>query len=120
MSSTTEHVEHAEVVEHGEHHSHDGHVPSDGYFTRIALILAVVTALETTTYWWEDWFGSGVARAVIPALLIMMAIKFFMIVSVFMHLKFDSKIFSFMFYTGLVLAIGVYMVFLLTFQYFRR
>ena len=54
-----------------------------------------------------------------PALLIMMAIKFFMIASIFMHLKFDNKIFSFMFYTGLVLAIFVYCVFLFTFQFFR-
>lgn len=121
MSSTTEHVEHAEVVDHdAAHHSHDGHVPSDGYFIRIALILAFVTALETSTYWWGDWFDGKLDAAVVPALIIMMAIKFFMIVSVFMHLKFDSKIFSFMFYTGLVLAIGVYMVFLFTFQYFRR
>ena len=119
MTSTTDHVEHASEGDHAEHHGHDGHVPSDGYFVRIALILALVTALETSTYWWGDWFGGNLDRAVVPALLIMMAIKFVMIVSVFMHLKFDSKIFSFMFYTGLVLAIFVYMVFLFTFQYFR-
>jgi cytochrome c oxidase subunit 4 len=121
MSSTTEHVEHAEAADHGhdEHHGHDGHVPSDSYFIRIALILALVTALETSTYWWGSWFDGNLDRAVVPALLIMMAIKFVMIVSVFMHLKFDSKVFSFMFYTGLVLAIFVYMVFLFTFQYFR-
>jgi cytochrome c oxidase subunit IV len=41
-------------------------------------------------------------------------------VSVFMHLKFDSKIFSMMFYAGLVLAVGVYMVFLFTFQFFGK
>ena len=54
-----------------------------------------------------------------PALLIMMTIKFFMIVLVFMHLKFDSKIFGYMFYTGLGLALFVYLVFLFTFQFFR-
>ncbi len=113
MSSTTEHVE--DAAAEGEHHGHDGHVPSDGYFIKIAIILAIVTALETSTYWWPE----GAQSWAIPALLIMMAIKFFMIVSIFMHLKFDSKIFSFMFYTGLVLAIFVYMVFLFTFQYFR-
>ena len=119
--STTEHIEpaeHAAVAEH--HHSHDHHVPNDGYFVKIAIILAFVTALETSTYWWGDWFDGNLDRVVVPALLIMMAIKFFMIASVFMHLKFDSKIFSFMFYMGLVLAVGVYMVFLFTFQYFRR
>ena len=47
-----------------------------------------------------------------------MTIKFFMIVSIFMHLKFDSKLFSVMFYIGLGLAMFVYMVFLSTFQFF--
>jgi cytochrome c oxidase subunit 4 len=47
-----------------------------------------------------------------------MAIKFFMILLVFMHLKFDHKLFSLMFYIGLVLAIGVYMVALFTFKFF--
>jgi cytochrome c oxidase subunit IV len=113
MSSTTEHVAGTEVE--GDHHAHDGHVPKDSYFIKIALILALVTALETSTYWWPE----GAQSWAIPALLIMMGIKFVMIVSIFMHLKFDSKIFTFMFYTGLVLAIFVYMVFLFTFQYFR-
>jgi cytochrome c oxidase subunit 4 len=56
----------------------------------------------------------------VPLLLILMGIKFFMIASYFMHLKFDSRIFSMMFYTGLFLAIFVYLVFLFTFQFFRR
>jgi cytochrome c oxidase subunit 4 len=115
MSAATDHTaEPTEAVEH--HHAHDEHVPSDGYFIKIAIILAIVTALETSTYWWPDSMHSFAT----PALLIMMCIKFFMIVSIFMHLKFDSKIFSFMFYTGLGLAIFVYMVFLFTFQFFRQ
>ncbi len=120
--STTEHiepVEHAEHAEHVAHHGHDEHVPQDSYFVRIALILAFVTALETSTYWWGDWFNGNLDRAVVPALLIMMAIKFVMIASIFMHLKFDNRIFSWMFYTGLGLAVFVYVVFLATFQFFR-
>lgn len=121
--STTEHADvvphDSHAADHGHGHAHDHHVPSDGYFIKVALVLAVVTALETSTYWWGDWFDGNLDSVVVPALLIMMAIKFFMIASIFMHLKFDSKIFSFMFYAGLVLAVGVYMVFLFTFQFFR-
>ena len=51
-------------------------------------------------------------------LLIMMAIKFVMVVSYFMHLKFDNKVFSWLFYTGLVLAVGVYCAALATFKFF--
>ena len=111
MSATTEHAEHAEHAAE----AHEHHTPSDRYFIKIAIILAVVTALETSTYWWPK----SLETVGVISLLIMMTIKFFMIVMVFMHLKFDSKIFSLMFYTGMVLAIGVYMVFLFTFQFFK-
>jgi cytochrome c oxidase subunit 4 len=47
-----------------------------------------------------------------------MCVKFFIVVSYFMHLKFDSKIFSFMFYAGLFLAVGVYAAALATFKFF--
>lgn len=108
MSATTEHA--AE-----QHAAHDEHIPSDRYFIKIAIILAVVTALETSTFWWPKSL-STVSTVV---LLVLMTIKFFMIVMIFMHLKFDSKLFGFMFYTGLGLAIFVYLVFLFTFQFFR-
>lgn len=122
MSATTEPadqaatVEPADHAEHGEHHhKHDHHVPGDGYFIKVAIVLAIVTALETSTYWWP----SGMERFATAALIIMMVIKFVMIASIFMHLKYDSKIFSFMFYTGLFLALFVYAVYLFTFQFFR-
>ena len=38
----------------------------------------------------------------LPALLIMMAVKFFMVVCFFMHLKFDNRLFSVLFYIGLL------------------
>lgn len=113
MSAVTEHSDHAD--EHTEGDAHDRHhVPSDRHFIKIALILALLTALETSTYWIDL---GGFAT---PVLLILMTIKFFMIILVFMHLKYDSKVFSTMFYIGLGLAIFVYSVFLSTFQFFDR
>ena len=108
MSATTEHAPDA-------NHAHDEHIPSDRYFIKIAIILAVVTALETSTFWWPK----SLSTVSVVVLLILMTIKFFMIVMIFMHLKFDSKLFGFMFYTGLGLAVFVYLVFLFTFQFFR-
>ncbi|MFM8835380.1 MAG: cytochrome C oxidase subunit IV family protein, partial [Actinomycetota bacterium] len=90
------------------------HGMSDAGYIRIALILGAITALEVTTYYVD--FGP----LFLPALLIMMAIKFVMVVSYFMHLKFDNKVFSFLFYAGLVLAVGVYAAFLATFHFFIR
>jgi cytochrome c oxidase subunit 4 len=53
-----------------------------------------------------------------PALMIMMVVKFLMVVSYFMHLKFDNRLFSWLFYAGLILAITVYVIALSTFKFF--
>ena len=102
---TTNHSVNADPVEHG--------MSTRGYIV-IALILAAITALEVSTYYVD--FGP----LFLPSLLIMMVIKFVMVVSYFMHLKFDNKIFSWLFYAGLFLAIGVYVTALATFQFFLR
>jgi len=98
------------------HAESEAHIPgahqTTAFYIRIALILAVLTALETSTYWID--FG-GFAM---PLLLTLMAIKFVMVVSYFMHLKFDNPLFSRMFYTGLLLAVGVYCAALATFEFF--
>ena len=113
MSAVTEPVEPAEHEEH-HHLSDEIDHPTNLTFVKIALILAAITALETSTYWWPD---SAHTLAIIT-LMIMMTVKFFMILLWFMHLKFDSMLFSLMFYIGLVLAVGVYTVALFTFKFF--
>ncbi len=47
-----------------------------------------------------------------------MLAKFLTVVSYFMHLKFDNRIFSFLFYMGLTLAVFVYAAALATFHFF--
>jgi cytochrome c oxidase subunit 4 len=97
---------------HGEAH---GHGWTDGQYVLLALFLAVVTALEVYASY-ADWLGPFF----IPSLIIMMVIKFVAVVLFFMHLRFDSKLFSILFYTGLGLALLVYIGTLLTFQFFVR
>jgi cytochrome c oxidase subunit 4 len=48
--------------------------------------------------------------------MILMAVKFFTIVYIFMHLKFDKPILTRIFYSGLVLAVLVYIAVLSTFR----
>ncbi len=98
---------------HAEHGAAEHGMSTRGYIN-IALILAAITALEVSTYYVD--FGP----LFLPALLIMMAVKFFMVVSYFMHLKFDNKLFSWLFYAGLFLAVGVYVAALGTFHFFLR
>jgi cytochrome c oxidase subunit IV len=91
----------------GEHEPH-----KDSFYVQIAVILAVLTGLEVSISYID------IGPAFLPLLLILMVIKFFMVVLFFMHLKFDSKWFSFFFYTGLFLAVGCYLAFLSTFKFF--
>ena len=88
------------------------HGATDRQYIVIAVVLAVITAMEVTISYVD------IGPIFLPALLILMAAKFLTVVSYFMHLKFDNKIFSFMFYLGLVLAVGVYSAALATFHFF--
>ncbi len=81
-----------------------GHHPTPREYVNIAIMLAILTALEVSTYFVD--FG----RIAIPLLIILMTIKFIMVASFFMHLKFDSKLFGRMLYGGLILALGLYAV----------
>ena len=107
MSTATEHATHADHAEHGESHG-----ASDKQYIIIAIILAVLTAIEVSTYYVD--FGP----LFMPTLLILMVVKFVIVVSYFMHLKFDNKLFSWLFYSGLFLAIAVYVGALATFKFF--
>ena len=101
---------HEPVATHDETHDH----PSDGKYIQIALILAVITAAEVATFYVEDSLGS----ALVPLLLIMMVVKFFIVAAWFMHLRFDSNLFTRVFVSGLFLATAVYLGFLTTFEFF--
>jgi cytochrome c oxidase subunit 4 len=81
---------------------HTGHHPSPGEYVRIALILGLLTALEVSTYYFD--FG----RFGIPLLVILMIIKFIMVASFFMHLRYDTKLFGRFMYTGLGFALVLY------------
>lgn len=108
--STTETVTHDEVTEPdetGEHHA------SDKLYIQIFLILFLITAAEVATYFVE--LGSWL----LPSLLVMMVVKFALVVMFFMHLRFDHKLFSWVFVAGLALAVAVYVATLTTFEYWQ-
>ncbi|MCU1498265.1 MAG: hypothetical protein JWM47_2218 [Acidimicrobiales bacterium] len=105
----------------GQGHDADAHHgPSEGYYYRIAVALAVITGVEVAWSYLPVWDGATGMKAFVEVagLLVMMAIKFVVVASNFMHLKFDDKILTRVFYSGLVLAIGVYLAALATFQVF--
>ena len=91
----------SDVVENLEEHAHDH--PSPVVYVFIALVLAVLTAMEVSLNYieWEQ-------AVEVPILLVLMSIKFMLVGLYFMHLKFDSPIFMRLFFVGLFLAIAIY------------
>ena len=67
------------------------------------VILIGFTALELVGYYGETqhWYSSGAAAAII---LILSAVKFFSVVAYYMHLKFDHRLFTWLFVIGILMA----------------
>jgi len=92
--------------------------PSDLQYVKVAAFLAVLTALEVGTYFWDDIFGSAPSTlALVLVLFPMMIIKFGTVILHFMHLKYDNPLFKRVFLFGLILAIVVYAILLFAFEY---
>lgn len=97
---------------HGDHgrgsdgHGSDGH-GAEGhghggwkFYTMVGVILTIITAVEVAIF-----YVPALEGILVPTLLVLSAAKFAIVVMFYMHLKFDHKLFSFMFLAGLFLAI---------------
>jgi cytochrome c oxidase subunit IV len=96
---------HGALLHHGAEHAH----PSPVKYVGIAVLLAIITALEVWMYYINMPEGLLVAFLMVLAVL-----KFSLVASFFMHLKFDSPMLRRVFVTGIILAGVVYTVALLT------
>jgi cytochrome c oxidase subunit 4 len=82
---------------------HDQHAHPVGATTTywlIGIVLILVTAVEVSAYFFEDFFGVLAT----PTVLVLSAAKFILVVAFYMHLKYDSKLFSAIFIFPLALA----------------
>jgi cytochrome c oxidase subunit 4 len=90
--------------------------PGPRQYVVVAVVLAVLTALEVALFY-MDFIPQPV---VVGALMILMILKFSIVALWFMHLRFDSRIYRRLFITGIILAISVFLIVLLTFGVFLR
>ena len=90
--------------------------PTPQQYVLIAVVLVVITAVEVATSYLE---GDVNDNLIIAALGIMAAVKFFLVVTWYMHLRFDSKIFRRFFLLGLIAAPILYTIVLLMFHVFN-
>lgn len=99
---------------HETHPTHERPHPGPKEYVKIAIVLAVVTLLEIGLFYVE-----AIPDLVLTlSLLVLAIIKFALVALWFMHLRFDSPLFSRLFVTGIALAVTVFVVVLLTFRVF--
>lgn len=81
--------------------AHDHEHPGPGTYGIIALILTVITIAEVSAYYIPAWETSSIY---VPSMLTMSAMKFFLVVAYYMHLKYDHKLFKALFSGPLAIA----------------
>ncbi len=88
--------------EHAEDHgSHPGALE----YIQIGAILSIITAIEVGIYYID------MSHNLLVAILIVLSVtKFTMVVAWFMHLKFDNRLFSTLFVTGLFGAMIIFAI----------
>jgi cytochrome c oxidase subunit 4 len=90
--------------------------PGPRQYVVVAVVLAVLTAIEVALFYME-FIPRPVATG---SLIVLMILKFAIVALWFMHLRFDSRIYRRLFVTGIILAISVFLIVLLTFGVFSR
>ncbi|HYM16192.1 MAG TPA: cytochrome C oxidase subunit IV family protein [Dehalococcoidia bacterium] len=87
---------------------HRGH-PGPMEYVQIGVTLAVITSIEVAIY-----YVNMPQKLFITTLIVLSAAKFSLVVLFFMHLKFDSRLFSTAFVAGFMLVLAVFTVVLTT------
>ena len=96
---STEHLP-AHAAAHGHEEEEEGHGhPGPRTYVIVGVVLAVITMLEVYAYTAE-----AIRPILVPILLVLSATKFVLVVGFYMHLKFDARIFTWLFVFGLAVA----------------
>lgn len=84
--------------------------PGERTYINVAIILTIVTAVEVAIYYIE-----GLRDFLVPMLIVLSVAKFVAVVGYFMHLKFDNRLFRWIFVLGLLVTASVVMALLAMF-----
>jgi cytochrome c oxidase subunit 4 len=101
----------AEATTHtseAEHHAH----PEPRDYVKIAILLAVLTAMEVALFYIEEGVDAIGQSVTAPMLLILSALKFVIVVGWFMHLRFEKGFLTRFFSIGAILAVALYLIML--------
>ena len=102
MAQNNEHghanVHGAITMGHGEAEAAVSH-PTWKFYVMIGVVLCIITGIEVAIFYIPQ-----LASVLVPTLLVLSAAKFVIVVLFYMHLRFDSAIFSRVFFAPMLLA----------------
>ncbi|MBI5711157.1 MAG: cytochrome C oxidase subunit IV family protein [Candidatus Eisenbacteria bacterium] len=86
------------------HEEQDAQAPEHAHpgareYLAIATILTVITAVEVAAF-----YIPAMKSVLVPVLLTLSALKFSLVAMFYMHLKFDHRLFSWLFVTPMIVA----------------
>lgn len=87
-----------------EQHSH----PTPAQYWKIAVLLAILTAVEVAMFYIDRELELGGINALI--LIVLAVLKFIIVVGWYMHLRYEKPMLNRFFTAGFVLAIALYLV----------
>ena len=103
---------------HDSSHANSDHEhahPTWATYKWVALWLTLITVVEVWVYYIPSFVAS---KLFVPALLIMSAVKFAIVVMFYMHLKYDHKLFRALFTGPLAVAIATLIALMAVFSKF--
>lgn len=86
--------------------------PGAAVYVIVAGFLVVLTAMELTVF-----YVQALKPVLVPVLLILAAAKFALVAMFYMHLKYDSRIFSAIFFLPMLMAVILTVALLMLFVY---
>lgn len=96
-------TEHAHAIDHG----HGAHAPADAHnhpgpmvYGVVAIVLIVLTAMEIGVF-----YAPFLQTWLVPLLIILALMKFILVAAFYMHLWYDSSVFTVLFGAPLMLAV---------------
>jgi cytochrome c oxidase subunit 4 len=87
--------EHVEEAPHAKEHAH----PGAKEYLGIAVVLTVITAIEVAVF-----YIPSMKPVLVVTLLSLSALKFGLVAMWYMHLKFDARLFSWLFVVPMIIA----------------
>lgn len=96
-----------------EEHAH----PGPRVYVAVAVVLAIITLVEVAIFYVPEMLGMPhLWSALVAGFIVLSTIKFVTVVGYYMHLKFDAKVFLYIFSFFLLIALGVAVAFIALFH----